>query len=143
MNILIPAIVSFLITLISIPLTIKFAKKNKLLDKERHVPRAGGLAIFLGIVLSILIFIPLEIHTLGIICGLIILLMVGLLDDKYKNLSPYFRLITQFAAGFVIVLSGIGINFVTNPLGGIIYLGPTVSDILAIFWIVWVMNMIN
>ncbi len=143
MNILIPAIVSFFITLVSIPLTIKLAKKYKLVDRERSVPRAGGLAIFLGIVLSILIFIPLEKHTIGIIYGLIILLVVGLLDDKYKNLSPYFRLVTQFAAGLIIVLSGTGINFITNPLGGIIYLDPKVADILAIFWIVWVMNMIN
>ncbi len=143
MNILIPAFVSFLITLAFIPETIKFARKYKLLDKERHVPRAGGLAIFLGIIISMLIFIPLEKQALGIILGLIILLVVGLLDDKFKNLSPYFRLLTQFAAGIVIVLSGIGINFVTNPLGGIIYLDPIVANILAIFWIVWVMNMIN
>ncbi len=149
-----PAIVSFLITAFSIPLTIKLAKKYKLLDnpklrphpahtQQRIVPRAGGLSNFLGIVFAILMFIPLEKYTVGIITGLSILLVVGLLDDKYKNLSPYFRLAVQFAVAIIIVLSGIGINFITNPLGGIIYLDPFISDILAVIWIVWVMNMLN
>ncbi len=154
MNLILPYLTSFFITFFSIPLIIKFAKKYKLVDnpkirphpahiQTRTVPRAGGLANFLGIVLTILIFLPLDKHIFGIVIGLIILLLVGLLDDKYQNLSPYLRLIAQFSASLVIVLSGIGINFITNPLGGIIYLNPTIADILALIWIVWVMNMIN
>jgi len=154
MSLLIPFIVSFLITIMALPPTIYLAKRYKLLDnpklrphpahtQQRIVPRAGGLANFIGIVLTMLIFIPFGKHTLGIILGLVILLLVGLLDDKYHKISPYLRLLAQFAAALAIVLSGIGIEFITNPLGGIIYLNKFVADILALIWIVWVMNMIN
>ncbi|OGE14717.1 hypothetical protein A3F00_03445 [Candidatus Daviesbacteria bacterium RIFCSPHIGHO2_12_FULL_37_11] len=168
MDFLIPAFFSFLITALSVYPTIKIAKKFDLLDnpkKRPHpaqihtktIPRAGGLAIFIGIILSIFIFLPLEKHILGIILGTSILLVLGLYDDKSKNFSPYKRLLIQFlAAGFVVV-SGVGISFITNPLGGVIrldsfsfpvnFLGNhqfiVIADIFALFWMIWVMNMIN
>lgn len=167
-SLILPAIISLLITVIAIPFTIIFAKKFNLLDnpevrphpahiQKRIVPRAGGLAIFLGIFLATTIFIPVEKTTLGIFIALSILLLVGLLDDKYHNLSPYLRLIGQFLAAAVAVGSGIGIKFITNPLGGIIHLDAIITqfnilgndyiillaDSLALIWIVWVMNMIN
>lgn len=159
MNLFWPAIISFLITVLTIPPTIIFAKKYKLLDnpltrphpahtQKRIVPRAGGLPVFFGIVVAMLLFTPFENYTVGILVGLFILLLVGLLDDKFKNLSPYIRLLTQFMAAGVAIGSGIGISFITNPLGGIILLNtnPQIalfSDVLALIWIVWVMNMIN
>ena len=110
MDFLIPAFFSFLITALSVYPTIKIAKKFDLLDnpkKRPHpaqihtktIPRAGGLAIFIGIILSIFIFLPLEKHILGIILGTSILLVLGLYDDKSKNFSPYKRLLIQFLAG--------------------------------------------
>lgn len=168
MNLFIPTVISFLITIFSLPFTIIFAKKFKLLDnpklrphpahiQKRIVPRAGGLAVFLGIVSAILIFIPVEKTTIGIILGLLILLLTGLLDDKYQNFSPYFRLTLQFLAAAAAVGMGIGITFITNPLGGIIHFDTIImqfnflgshrivllADLLALVWIVWVMNMVN
>lgn len=140
-NYLMPATVSFLITILAIPPTIKFAKKFNLIDKERAIPRAGGLAVFISLFLTILIFTPM----LGILGSLIILLIVGILDDKYRHLSPYLRLISQFFAAAVVVLMGMSINFITNPLGGILHLDNIIllPQISAVLWIVWVMNMIN
>lgn len=141
-----PAAISFLITILAMPLTIKFAKKYNLVDKERAVPRAGGLAVFVGLTLSIIIFTNLRYtQIIGMLASFVILLLVGLADDKYRNLSPYFRLASQFVVGVLFVASGIGIDFITNPLGGIIHLNsvPLLPQVLAIFWIVWVMNMIN
>ncbi len=156
MDFLLPAVISFIVTILAIPPTIKFAKHFKLVDnpktrphpahiQTRTVPRAGGLAVFIGLLLTILIFIPLQKTTVGIIGGLIILITVGLLDDKYKNLSPYLRLVSQIIAAGILVLSGIGINFITNPIGGIIHLDAInlIPGILTIVWVVWVMNMIN
>lgn len=156
MNFLIPAIFAFILTTLTIPLTIKLALKYQLVDnpdirphpahvQKRTVPRAGGLAPLMGILMSILLFIPLTSQIIGIILGLAILLFVGLLDDKHHNLSPYLRLASQIFAALIVVLSGVGIKFVTNPLGGIINFEPfhLLADFLAIIWIVWVMNMIN
>ncbi len=159
MEIFLPAIISFLITVSAFPLTIKLAKRFKLLDnpetrphpahtQKRIVPRAGGLPIFVGIAIAMLTFIPFERYTVGILAGLFILLLVGLLDDRRQKLSPYFRLLAQFVAAGIAIGSGIGINFITNPFGGIIQLDATpqialFADFLALIWIVWVMNMIN
>ncbi len=143
MQFILLGIFAFLITSVSIIPTIKIAKKFKLLDKERIVPRAGGLACFVGILIPILLFLHIQTYTIGIFIALTILLVVGLLDDRYPNFSPYLRLFSQFVAASFIVFSGVGINFITNPLGGIIHFPPPISYILALIWIVWVMNMIN
>lgn len=154
MNFILPAIFSFIVTTLSFPLVIKLAKKFKLVDnplvrphpahvQKRVVPRAGGIAPFVGIVFSILIFLPLTSPLFGTIVGLLILLVLGLIDDRYPNFSPYFRLAGQFAAALVVVLSGVTINFITNPLGGIIHFPILLGQLLSLIWIVWVMNMIN
>lgn len=138
-----PAIVSFIITSASIFPTVSWAKKFNLLDRIRKVPRAGGLPVFLGITISILIFTPITPTTLGLIFGMFILLVVGLLDDKFPNLSPYLRLFFQFLASAIPVATGLGINFITSPFGGIVHFSSLISSLLAVIWIVWVMNMIN
>lgn len=152
--VLAPFMTSFFVTVISILPTIKFAKKFNLLDnpklrphpahiQKRVVPRAGGLACFMGLVAAILIFIPVSTQIGGILAGLSILLIVGLADDKYPNFSPYLRLVGQFVAASLVVFSGMGIDFITNPLGGIVHFSPILSSLLALIWIVWVMNMVN
>lgn len=159
MNLLLPAIIAFFLTILAIPITIVLAKKFHLLDdpnlrphpahtQQRVVPRAGGLAIFLAVIPTILIFLPFQNYTPGIIIGLLILTLIGLIDDKYQNFSPYLRLISQFITAILIIGSGIGIHFITNPLGGIISLDNTsqialLADFLSVIWIVWVINMIN
>lgn len=154
MNFVLPTLVSFLVTAISIIPTIILAKRFNLVDnpklrphpahiQKRTVPRAGGLACFIGIIFAILIFIPKDMAILGILAGLVILLLIGLADDKNINLSPYLRLLAQFVAAATVVLSGVGISFITNPLGGIIHFNPQLSFSLALVWIVWVMNMLN
>ena len=168
MNFFLPALFAFVITSISIYPTIKIAGKFGLLDnpkKRPHpaqihnktIPRAGGLAIFLGIAFSMLIFLPFEKYTIGILLGSFLLLITGLFDDKFKHFSPYKRLLIQIISAGIVVASGIGISFITNPFGGIIrlddYIVPVnffgshqlivIADTLALFWIVWVMNMIN
>lgn len=165
---ILPFIAAFLITAFFTPLTIKLAKRFKLVDdpnlrphpahiQKRIVPRAGGLPIFLGIFLSILIFVPLDKHILGIILGILVLLIVGLLDDKLENFSPIPRLLLQIVAAGIVVASGIGISFINNPFGGLLRLDSIIfpinfygshkliliADLFAFFWIVWLENCIN
>ena len=157
---------AFFISILSTPLTIKFAKKFKLLDdpkkrphpahiQDRVVPRAGGLPIFLGIVLAMLGFAGISFINIEIIIALTLLLVVGLLDDVLTEFKPAFRLGLQVLAAVIAVASGIGIDFITNPIGGILYLNSyaftifpgfeinLIADIFAVIWIVWMMNMVN
>lgn len=159
---------AFLITLLAVFPTIKFAKKYHLMDdpvmrphparfQKRIVPRAGGLPIFLGIFLSSLFFLHFDKYLGGIFLSLILLLVVGLIDDLLTNFSPYPRLILQFVASLIVVGFGVGVTFINNPFGGIIRLDSIIlpinffgshniiliADLLALLWIVWMMNMVN
>lgn len=165
---LLPAVSALIISFSSTPLVIKLAKKFKLIDdpsQKKHpkvihtypVPRAGGLSIFLAVFISAILFLPIDQHLRGILAGATVLIVLGLLDDKY-NLNPYLRLAIQFIAASIPIISGIGIAFISNPAGGIIDLSSlqinfflfgeprsiwVLSDLFALFWIVSLMNFIN
>ncbi len=117
----------FIITVILTPLTIKLAFWLNLVDDptrrshpaRQHIeilPRAGGLPIYLAIIFSVVIFLPLTKALIGIFLAITILLIIGLVDDRRLKFNPYVRLILLFLAAGTAVSSGIGINFITNPL---------------------------
>lgn len=165
---LISALVSGASAFLITPLVIKKSKQLGIIDDPKHhkhpkvihtypVPRGGGFAIFLAILVSTLIFLPLDKHVKGILTGIIIIAFMGILDDKY-DLNPYLRLVVQFLAAGMPIFAGIGISFITNPFNGILdlsqpqivfnLLGETrsiwiLSDIFALVWIVALMNFVN
>lgn len=155
LNLLIlPLSLSFIISYLVTPLVIKYAKKLKIVDDPRKTnhpkvihtiptPRGGGIPIFISFLLSSLIFLPIDKHLISILIGALIIVVMGYLDDRY-NLNPYLRLFLGSVAALIPVLSGIGITFLTNPLGGTIDLSnPLLSDLFSVFWIVFLMNTIN
>lgn len=153
-------IVPFSVCVLSVPFVIKFAKKYGLVDDpkthkhpaiihKRVVPRAGGLPILIAVVLSALFFLPLYSPLLVIYLCCIGVVLVGLLDDKH-DVSPYIRFLTNILfAGIVVFAAGVNIPFLTNPLGGIVHFSGIelsaffIPQLLAVVWIVWVMNMLN
>lgn len=149
-----PLFSSFLISYFITPWIIKFAKKLKIMDDpniNKHpkvihttpTPRGGGIPIFIAILITSLVFIPIDKHLIAILIGAFIIFVMGFLDDKY-NLNPYLRLGLGCLAALIPIVSGIGISFLTNPFGGIIDLSnPILSDIFALIWIVFMMNMLN
>src|SRR5258708_24473188 len=125
-----PGIISILIAYLSTPFVIKFAWKFGLIDdpqKNKHpkvihtkpTPRGGGLAIFISIFISSLIFLHFDVRLFAILLGAIIILIIGLLDDKF-NLSPYLRLVIQFVAAAIPVMAGIFLFFFFNTSGVIL-----------------------
>lgn len=150
---LIPGIIAAFIAFFVTPLVIKLAKKFKVIDDpkvNKHikvihkypVPRMGGLATYLAILLPSLIFLPLDKHLIGILIGATLITLIGILDDKY-NLNPYLRLFLGLLAAMAPIAAGIGISFISNPSGGIIDLPWILSDLFGLFWIVFIMNMLN
>jgi UDP-GlcNAc:undecaprenyl-phosphate GlcNAc-1-phosphate transferase len=164
-----PLLISALISFVLTPPTIWLAKKLNLvtdIKKRKHpahthqgiIPRAGGLPIFLAIGLTALFLLPLDKHLTGILTGATTLIIIGLLDDKF-DLNPYLRMAACFFAAGMVVIAGIGIAFINNPIGkGVIRLDqPQISffllgekrslwilaDILALIWIVWLANIVN
>ena len=156
MNIIFSFLLSFITTTIAIPPTIWLAKRFNLLDnpklrphpahvQNRIIPRAGGIAIFLGIMATAMLFVPMQKYLIGIILGLIVLLAIGVADDKLKSVNPYLRLGLLALAALLPVASGISISFITNPLqsGEILKFDKPIADFLAILWIVALTQIIN
>lgn len=151
--ILTPLLSSCFIALIATPMTIFIYRRLGWVEdpqktrrpKDTHtqpVPRGGGLPPYLAFLITSLIFLPLDQHLKGILAGATVMIAIGLLDDRL-NLNPYLRLIVNFLAASLVVTSGIRISFVTNPFGGIINLSPLLSITFALFWIVFLANIVN
>lgn len=149
-------IISFFTCVISVVLTlfvIKLATKLNIIDKpglerkihEKAIPLLGGLAIFfsffagLYLVKDRLLSGNLTIHHwLGFFVGAIILIIGGVLDDKY-DLKPAYQFIFPILAIISVVAGGVEIEKITNPLGhGYIYLG-WFSAVLIGLWLLGMM----
>lgn len=164
----IPFIAALIISLIATPLTILFFQKmGWVIDprKTPHpahihkipVPKGGGIPIYLAVVITAMLLLPADKHLLVICIAGLITLVVGLIDD-IRGSSPYLRLGMNFLVTLIIVGSGIGIAYISNPFGGVIdlswprlafdFLGThheiwILADIFALLWIPSLMNAIN
>lgn len=74
----------------------------------------GGLAIFLGFLLSTLIFVPMSSSMRGMLLGGVIIVILGIFDDIYA-LPALPKLLVQIAAALVAVLHGNVIQVLFQP----------------------------
>lgn len=165
---LIVFLVSFILSFFLAPAAIKIARRFALVDNpqvrnkttQTHkgtVPRAGGLSIGLAFVLTVLLFIPANKVVLGIIVATILSVGIGLMDDVAES-SPYSRLVANLFTAGIVVVAGVGIPFITNPVNGVVHLDSVswqftiagryysllpLADLAAIIWIVWAMNIVG
>ncbi|MFW0837636.1 MAG: glycosyltransferase family 4 protein [Candidatus Komeilibacteria bacterium] len=125
---------------------------------DKPVPLLGGLAVGGAILIAMIVLWPwlhdgviVSKYLYGIIIGLCLLLLGGYLDDVY-NLRPWQQIIFPLLASIIVVLSGIGIDYVTNPLGpgywhfdqykilllwyhGLPYYFTPLADIFTLLWL--------
>jgi UDP-GlcNAc:undecaprenyl-phosphate/decaprenyl-phosphate GlcNAc-1-phosphate transferase len=160
-----PFLISFIFAVLATPVSLFFLKKYKVLDdpsKHKHpaiihkkpIPRGGGIPLFVGAFIASIVFLPLDKVIIATLLASFVSLVVGILDDKL-DLSPYLRFLVNILCAVFVVFMGANIPFITNPFGGILFLNntglpflhglalPLFSDLIAILWIVWVMNMLN
>ena len=112
---------------------------------DHPIPRMGGLAIFLGFVLSVLLFADLDSQVLGLLLGAGIIAAMGAVDD-ILSLRPWVKLLGQFFAAFAVIRSGIVFDTISNPNffseDLFIQIG-WLSIPLTILWIVGCTNAVN
>lgn len=101
------------------------------------IPRLGGLAIFLGFLISFLVFGTIEKEIRGILLGAVIIVILGVLDD-IMTLKAMPKFIVQIAAAIVVVLHGCRIE---HFLG--FNIPAWLSYPLSVFWIVAITNAVN
>lgn len=161
---IIPALFAFLLTVILTFFALKLFPKWGLLDrphkyglKRKPIPYYGGLVIVFVFVVSVLVFTDIDRNLIGVLVGALMIAGISFLDDL-KSINPWIRLFVQLIAAFTIVISGIGIESITNPLGGVIELNKFIidiplgenvieftilADLFTIIWIVLIVNTMN
>ena len=148
---LVAGLLSYLFT----PLVKLLAKKVGAMDvpkdnrrmHDHPIPRMGGLAIFIGFLLSALIFTrEIDQGLKSILLGAIVIVILGVFDDR-RALGAKLKLAVQLVAAAVVVFYGdLRIDRITNPFGGSLYsywdLGVFAYP-LTIIWIVAITNAVN
>src|ERR671937_1772849 len=109
---------------------------------RRAVPRLGGLALFFGIFVPALAFLPFGRETKGLLLGAAVATLVGAIDD-FRGLVWWEKLGGQIAAAAIPTGFGIWVHRFTFPLVGVHQLPEWVGVPLTVIWIVAIMNMVN
>lgn len=150
---LIPAAISFLFCVVFTYLTLILATKLDIVDRpdfkrkfhDRPIPLLGGLAIFTAFFLVLFLFharlvagILTYRHWLWFFAGAGFLMIGGALDDKY-NLKPNRQIVWPLLAIVCVLIGGIGIGKISNPLGGYLYFSEIASMIFTVVWLLTMM----
>ncbi|MBI2984354.1 MAG: undecaprenyl/decaprenyl-phosphate alpha-N-acetylglucosaminyl 1-phosphate transferase [Candidatus Kerfeldbacteria bacterium] len=131
---------SFTITVVSTLVIRRLAWRWQIVDhpqtapeRKRHLhptPLLGGLAVIVGSLSSLWLaaawgplvqpgFPPAFVVGLGLAAGWIAI--GGFLDDR-RQLKPGPQILWPLLATITIIVSGIGVRFITNPFGGLLFL---------------------
>ena len=143
------AAVSFLLTPVVRMIAIRTGAMDIPKDQRRMhkkpIPRLGGLAIYISIILSTIIFVePLTMEIQAMLLGASVIVVSGLLDDT-KGLTPTLKVIFQVIAAAIVMFGGIKVSYISNFLGergSVINIG-LLSYPVSLLWIVGVTNAIN
>ena len=146
---LVAAVVAVITTPVVKSLAVKFGAIDVPKDSRRMhkhpIPRMGGLAIFFGFMLSIILFLPLTRQLRGMLLGAVIIVVLGIFDDKYA-LPAKPKFLVQIVAALIAVLMGNRIFIISNinifssePYWELGWLSIPIS----VLWIVGITNAVN
>ncbi len=112
---------------------------------DHPIPRLGGLAIFLGFVLSVVLFADINKQVQGILLGAVVIVAVGAVDDIVP-LKAWLKFLIQICAAGIAVAHGVVIEVLSNPniFSGTEYLVlGKLSIPITVLWIVAITNSVN
>lgn len=149
---LVAAAITFGLSVVTLKLSLRYKLYPKIRDRDVHTqptPRLGGVAMFLGLLISIGIawFVPPLRSAFGdswqiatILLAALIIVIIGVIDDII-DLGWITKLAGQLIAALVLAFGGT--QLLAIPFGGIILPGAFPSLILTVFVVVLVMNAVN
>jgi UDP-GlcNAc:undecaprenyl-phosphate GlcNAc-1-phosphate transferase len=140
------------------PLTMRLARAVGAVDEprerglsERPTPLLGGLAIFAGTLVAVLIWLPAGYGPnpnlwRGVLLGAGVITVVGALDDRFE-LPPAIKLAGQIVAAVIVVHYGVAVKVITLPFVGKLHFpnaGATnAGPVLTVIGLVAMMNVVN
>ena len=117
--------------------------KDKRRVHKKPTPLIGGLAIFAGFLVTTLCFYEADTEFIGMMAGAIIMVVLGIFDDKY-NLPAKFKFVVQIIAAAIPVFCGMRIERIILPFlesNGFEF--GWLSYPITIIWVVGLTNAVN
>lgn len=112
---------------------------------KKPMPLMGGLAMYLGFVVALLIFVPMTKEMIGTLIGATLIVVTGIIDDRF-TMDAKVKFLCQIVAAIVPIACGVRIELFTNflsPTSGTQILLDTLSIPLTLVWIVGTCNAVN
>ena len=149
LQVLYGAVAAFAIVLVLTPAVGASARYLRLIERRQEgererptIPRLGGLALFLGILVPSLAFLPLGGELRGVLLGAAVATTVGAIDD-FRGLSWWQKLGGQVLAAGIPVGFGVYLHTFTFPFVGLQDVPTWLGASVTVIGIVAVMNMVN
>lgn len=148
-------LVALVVSFLASPVVKNFAYKVGAIDVPKDArrmhkvptPRLGGLAIFLGFIVSAFLFVPIrgDREMQSILMGAVIIVVLGVVDD-IMALPAMLKFVVQICAALIPTLNGVVIQALSNP--NIFSENPYwslewLSVPVTVLWIVAVTNSVN
>ena len=140
-------VIALIVTYICTPLVRTLAVKIGAIDapdaRKVHqvsIPRLGGLAIYIGYMVSLLYSVKDISSVKGLLIGSVILVAVGIWDDV-KQIGPKTKLLGQIVAALMLPIFDDAIHFIS--IGDHMLYLEYLSIPLTVFWIVGFTNIVN
>lgn len=141
---------SFIVTFLAIPTILQVSREKKLFDEPNErklhkigVPTLGGLGVFAGFILSLLLLAPNVNGELQYFAAAAILLFFLGIKDDILIISAQKKLVGQFlAAGILVHYGGLQIDNMQGFMG-IFQLPPFASISITLLTIVFIINSFN
>ncbi len=111
---------------------------------KKPIPLWGGIAIYLGFIVSVLIFVKPDLELAGILIGASLIVILGAVDDRYA-LDAKVKFLVQIVAAVIPIACGLRIEVLSNFFGddGSRIALSFLSIPLTLIWIVGVCNAVN
>lgn len=129
----------------------KIAKRIGLVDqpnsRKRHqgvIPLVGGISIFISVLISFLLFLPISFNLLLFLGCALILVIIGAIDDYY-DISFKFRLLVQAIISLAMIhIGGHSLDHLGFLMGSeTITLSPVLSGVVTILGVIGAINAFN
>lgn len=141
---------TLVVSILMVPFAIRFAKKIGAIDipngrkVHKHImPRLGGIAIYIAFLVGFFYISTIIKLPISIIVGATIIMLVGLIDDKFQ-IKPWQKLLGQIVATLVILSDGFFIKYVTVPfIEQSVQISLWIAIPISFLWIVGVTNAVN
>ncbi len=115
-------------------------------DRRMHVlatPLLGGLGMYLGWMIPVMLLVEVDRAVWGIIGGATIVVAVGLFDDLYE-LEPIVKFIGQLLAIGVAIYFDTSVTRLGVPFTDVMWHLPVLLSIfVTVFWMAMIINMVN